>query len=357
MKTWLKIVCIALLAYTVISSFWHPLAPGGLTVDIEKIQPGSNTFTFTGYNTHFVDDRASLQIFVASGSSYFCATIDEVIDNNHVKVTAVLPDTLPSKDISFYSNTNTDGTVYIQKPIDSRSFAFVDGFVSTAACSPKVTNDEHQNFGYPFQVIIFESIRNLMWHVPMWFTMFALMLISFIQSIKILNQAGREAKADVAMDFSKIKLFDTKAATSAGTGLVFCILGLITGSIWARFTWGDWWTNDPQLNGAMVVFLMYVAYFILRNSVNDEEKKARLAAIFNIFAFILLVVLLMVMPRFAEGLHPGKSGNPAFSSYDLDSSLRMVFYPACAGFILLGIWLYNLNFRIKRLEQENENND
>jgi heme exporter protein C len=65
----------------------------------------------------------------------------------------------------------------------------------------------------------------------------------------------------------------------------------------------------------------------------------------------------MVMPRFAEGLHPGKSGNPAFSSYDLDSSLRTVFYPAVLGYILLGYWIYSLNLRIRTLEQKNEEND
>lgn len=354
MKTWLKIICIALLAYTVIFSLWHPLSPGGLDVSIDKIVPGDNTFTFTGYNTHFQDQQDSLQLFVASGSTFFCTEVVGISDNNHCTVSVVLPDSIPSEEIAFYANTPLDGTIYIQKPIDSKSFVFDPQHKVSSPCAVKVKNDQHQIFGYPFQVIIFESIRNLMWHVPMWFTMFALMFIAFIQSIKILNKSGREADLTKAVDFSVVKNFDTKAASAAGTGLVFCILGLITGSIWARFTWGTWWTTDPQLNGAMVVFLVYLAYFILRNSVNDEEKRARLAAIFNIFAFILLVVLLMVMPRFAEGLHPGKSGNPAFSKYDLDSSLRTVFYPAVAGYILLGYWLYNLNYRIKRLQQQHE---
>ncbi|MFM7309384.1 MAG: cytochrome c biogenesis protein CcsA, partial [Flavobacteriales bacterium] len=141
-------------------------------------------------------------------------------------------------------------------------------------------------------------------------------------------------------------------SAAAHVGLVFCMLGLITGSIWARFTWGAWWTRDPQLNGSMLVFIMYVAYFILRNTVNDEQKRARLGAIFNVFACIMMVMLLLILPRFAAGLHPGKSGNPAFSKYDLDSSLRTVFYPACAGFILLGYWLYTLVLRIKNKEHE-----
>lgn len=352
MKTWLKVLAVIFLVYAVVASLMFPLAPGGLTVDIEKITPGENNFTFTGYNTHFKND--SLQVFVASGNTFFCCTVLEVIDDSRVRVSAALPDTLPSNDIGFYANTPVDGTVYVQKPIGSKEFTFIEGAKPMSACEVKVANDEHREFGYPFQIIIFETIRNLMWHVPMWFTMFVLMGISFAQSIRVLAKSGREDSLDASISFKTIAMFDLKAATAANTGLLFCILGLITGSIWARFTWGDWWTNDPQLNGAMVVFLMYMAYFILRNSVNDEEKRARLAAIFNIFAFILMVVLLMVMPRFAEGLHPGKSGNPAFSSYDLDSSLRMVFYPAVIGYILLGWWLYSIHLRIKKLEWRDE---
>lgn len=356
MKTWLKIVTVLLLAYTVIMSLYHPLIPGGLDVDVDKITPGANAFTFTGYNTHF--DETDLQVFVAVDStSFFSCRVDQVIDRNHVKVSVVLPDSISSKDIGFYANTSIDGTVYVQKPIEVAGFTIVENYRPSAANAVKVANDEHKGFGYPFQVIIFESIRNLMWHVPMWFTMFVLMGISFAQSIRVLNASGRSDHKDVSMSFAKVLVHDTKAAMSAHTGLVFCILGLITGSIWARFTWGAWWTNDPQLNGALVVFIMYAAFFILRGAIADEEKKARLSAIFNIFAFILLVILLMVMPRFAEGLHPGKSGNPAFSSYDLDSSLRTVFYPAVLGYILLGYWLYSINLRIRVLEQKNENND
>lgn len=355
MKLWLKILCALLLMYALISSLYHPLAPGGLDVSLEELKPGENEFIYSGYNTHFLDHKESgLQFFVSSDTNtYYAGQVIEVLDNNHARVQVTLPDTLPSPEIGFYANTPTDGTVYLMKPLDLASFTFVKGYTKGSS-KVIVANDEHQQFGFPFQVIIFESIRNLMWHVPMWFTMFAIMFISFVQSIKVLNVSGRENTLDSSNLYMQAGVHDRKASASAETGLVFCTLGLITGSIWARFTWGAWWTNDPQLNGAMVVFLMYVAYFILRNSVNDEEKRARLAAIFNIFAFILLVVLLMVMPRFAEGLHPGKSGNPAFSSYDLDSSLRMVFYPAVLGFILLGYWIYNLRLRIKNLEINEE---
>jgi heme exporter protein C len=341
MKNWLKIITIGLLLYAAVFSLWHPMGPGGLAVSATQFHPGRNEFEFSGYATHFKEAEASVQVFVSVDSSaVYCADILQVVDDSRVIVSVFLPDTISSKRFGFAANNDIDGTIIVDSPVGHTGFQFVEG-TSNETCSYKVQQEEFTRFGFPYQPIIIESIRNLMWHVPMWFTMFVLMTISFVFSIRALG------KEDGRIDLDR----DTRAASSAAVGLVFCTLGLITGSLWARFTWGDWWTNDPQLNGAMVVFIVYVAYFILRSSSPDEEKRARLSAIFNIFAFVLMVVLLMVMPRFTEGLHPGKSGNPAFSKYDLDSSLRSVFYPACAGFIMLGYWMYKLHYRIQKLEQ------
>lgn len=354
MKVWLKIVCIALLLYAAFASLYHPLIPGGLDVTTSALRPGTNEFEFVGYNTHFNDPALQPQFFVASGKNYYCAQVIANKNAAHALVRVELPDTLPSKSISFYANNLSDGTVYVKKSIDTDSFVISEA-LAQPGCEVKVNTDEHSGFGYPFQIILFETIRNLMWHVPMWFTMFLLMIIAFVQSLRFLSKAGRSSSGE-AIDRQYLLLADTKAAMSASAGLVFCTLGLITGSVWARFAWGAWWTNDPQLNGAMVVFIVYIAYFILRSSIADEEKRARLSAIFNIFAFVLMVILLMVMPRFSEGLHPGKSGNPAFSSYDLDSSLRTVFYPAVFGWALLGYWIYTLLLRTRKLEILHEEN-
>jgi heme exporter protein C len=91
---------------------------------------------------------------------------------------------------------------------------------------------------------------------------------------------------------------------------------------------------------------------VLRNSLESERLRARLSAVYNLFAFIILVILLMVLPRFSESLHPGKGGNPGFNSYDLDSALRAAFYPAVLGWILIGIWMYRINLRFTRLNKQ-----
>jgi len=189
--------------------------------------------------------------------------------------------------------------------------------------------------------ILNESIRNLYFHVTMWFSMIILMLMSMIQSIRFLNGFD--------------KMIDLKAEALASTGMFIAVLGLTTGMIWAQFTWGAFWVNDPKLNGAAVTMLIYLAYFILRNSIENEDSRARVSAIYNILAFVMMIVFIGVLPRMTDSLHPGNGGNPGFGNYDLDSNMRMVFYPAVIGWILVSTWIAQLRYRIKVLEIKKEN--
>jgi heme exporter protein C len=144
--------------------------------------------------------------------------------------------------------------------------------------------------------------------------------------------------------------YDQLSMSAAQVGFFFSIPGLLTGSLWAKFTWGTFWTfQDPKLNGVAIGMLIYLAYFILRNSLTDELKKARISAVYNVFAYVMLIVFVMVLPRLTDSLHPGNGGNPAFGKYDLDSNMRMVFYPAVIGWILFGYWMMNIRSRIALL--------
>ena len=123
-------------------------------------------------------------------------------------------------------------------------------------------------------------------------------------------------------------------------------LGLATGSLWAKYTWGAWWTPDPRLNGAAVAMLIYGAYLVLRGSFQDEQQRARVSAIYNIFAFAAVIPLLFVLPRLSgPSLHPGQTGNPGFNQYDLDNTMRKVFYPAVIGWILFAFWVAQVSSR------------
>jgi len=191
----------------------------------------------------------------------------------------------------------------------------------------------------PRLAILNETERNLYFHVPMWFGMTIILLASVINSIRYLRNPSTH--------------LDTLAHESAKTGILLGVLGLLTGSLWARYTWGTWWTTDVKLNGAAVTMLIYAAYLVLRGSVSDEQQRARLSAIYNIFAFSAAIPLLFIMPRLAEAsLHPGMGGNPGFSKYDLDSGMRLVFYPAVIGWTLLGVWITEVACRFAFVKEK-----
>lgn len=195
-------------------------------------------------------------------------------------------------------------------------------------------------FDVPRMAILNETIRNMHFHVTMWFGMMILLIVSLINSIRYLGSP--ELRTDIL------------AEESARIGMLFGTLGLLTGMVWAKFTWGAWWVNDVQLNGAAATMLVYAAYFILRGSMEDADKRARISAVYSIFAFAMMIVFIVVLPRMTDSLHPGRGGNPGFSSYDLDSNLRLVFYPAIIGWTLLGVWLMNLRIRIRNLSNKLE---
>jgi len=193
----------------------------------------------------------------------------------------------------------------------------------------------------PALPILHESIRVVYFHVPMWFSMLLLYLVSVIYSIKYLSSGKTED--------------DFVAVESVNVGLIFCLFGLLSGMFWANITWGDYWPNDPKLNSSAIASLMYLAYVVLRNAINEEQKRAKISAIYNIFAFPIMIVLLFILPRLTDSLHPGNGGNPGFSGYDMTGTMQWVFRPAVLGWILIGIWIMTLSYRLRKLEyQANE---
>ena len=143
--------------------------------------------------------------------------------------------------------------------------------------------------------VVHESIRNLFYHVGMWFGMFTMLAVSFVYSLKYLK--GFDEKNDRV------------AIEAVNVGLMFGFLGIFTGMIWANFTWGAPWVKDPKLNGAAVGLVIYLAYIILRSSVEDRHKRAKVSAVYNIFAFVLWIIFVLVLPKIAtNSMHPGAAG-------------------------------------------------
>lgn len=207
-------------------------------------------------------------------------------------------------------------------------------------------------FKVPTQPFVEESIRNLYFHVCMWFSMMILFTVSVVQAILYLRTNDLK--------------HDNLCRQYAVVGIVFGVLGYITGAIWASYTWTDpnrpetesfaSIAKDPKLVGAAIALLIYFAYLVLRDSIQDIDKKARVSSVYNIYAFAFLFPSIWIVPRLLASLHPGgqgdSGGNPGLNPNDLTASMRMVFYPAIIGWTLLGVWIVSLKVRTKNLKEK-----
>jgi heme exporter protein C len=195
----------------------------------------------------------------------------------------------------------------------------------------------------PAREILHETIRNLYYHVSMWFVMMILFTVSAVYSIKYLR--NQRLQHDIyALNFARV-------------GTLFGVLGYATGAVWAKYTWTEFADatqifREPKLTGAAIALLIYFAYFILRGSVNDIDKRAKISAVYAIFAYAMLFPSIWILPRILESLHPGQEGNPALNFKDADARLRMVFYPAVIGWGLLAVWITSLKIRLDLLKEK-----
>ncbi len=193
-----------------------------------------------------------------------------------------------------------------------------------------------------------ETIRNLYFHVCMWFGMMILFTISLVQSIRYLRTLNLK--------------YDVSARQYAVVGIIFGVLGYSTGAIWMSYTWADpnnplfqsfsALAREPKLIGAAIALLIYLAYMVLRDSIQDMDKRARISAVYNVFAYAMLFPSIWILPRMMDSLHPGQQGNPALNTEDIDSGMRIVFYPAVLGWTLLGIWIATLKIRMYKIKEK-----
>jgi heme exporter protein C len=187
-----------------------------------------------------------------------------------------------------------------------------------------------------------QSSRNLFFHVPMWFGQIILLTTAMANSIMYLRNPNLK--------------YDIYASAFTQTGIIMGFLGLGTGMIWATYTWGAPWSNDPKQIAVAIALLIYLAYLVLRNSIPDIDKRAKISAVYNIFAYFIYIPLIMILPRMVESLHPGGKGvqgNPGLNGADLDATMKLVFWPAVLGWTLLGVWITSLSIRIQLIRDKN----
>jgi len=129
--------------------------------------------------------------------------------------------------------------------------------------------------------------------------------------------------------------YDTKAKVSMEVTLVFVLLTMATGILWTRAAWGVWWDWEPRLTTYFIMTLLVIAYFVLRNAVEDEERRALYGAAFSILAFIDVPISF-----FITRLIP--SNHPVIESGGLEGPMLVSFIVAQIGMIALGYAIYQL---------------
>ncbi len=329
---WWKILASLLVIGGTFMALKTPLRPATVHVNPSRLTAGEQLVTITTYGTDLTQS-SSVHVHLDNEGQIIHALETEAVNGHTVKAIFNVPKGLENEQSDLVVQTAEEGTMWLP---DAFWMDKTGQGIPISQTDVEPERIRKAGFFFPLRSILYETIRNLNFHVPMWFTMMMLQVISLVYSIKVLS---KERIGD-----------DQKAVQSVNVSLFFAAIGLVTGMIWARTTWGAWWTGDPKLNGAAITVLIYLAYLVLRGSVPDEKKRMRLSAIYNIFAFVLMLVFVMVLPRMTDSLHPGQGGNPGFDTYDLNDKMRMVFYPITIGFMLLGVWAFNLKHRLAKLE-------
>ena len=177
---------------------------------------------------------------------------------HRVEAEVTIPEQMPSPALDAFLFTPATGTLFLGNAF------FVEGAGTGPVADELKTKAPEElapdlGFSFPYQPNIMESIRNLLWHVPMWFAMFFVMGIGFVASLMLLWTDHIE--------------WDQRGEAAVRTGLVFGLLGLATGSLWARWTWGAGGSRPPA-QWSPRDRAVYTGYLILRAAMGDDERVA-----------------------------------------------------------------------------------
>ena len=148
---------------------------------------------------------------------------------------------------------------------------------------------------------------------------------------------------------TRMQRFDTCARTAMEISLLFVVFTMITGDLWTRFEWGVWWTWEPRLTTYLILMLVIIAYFVMRNSVDDSERRATYAGVVSIIAFVDVPICFMITRLIPSSIHPVVVREGGMAP-DMAATVCVVL----VGMLLVGFALYRLRFRQIRLAERLE---
>ncbi len=190
----------------------------------------------------------------------------------------------------------------------------------------------------PPQSQLGEVSRVFFFHVPVAWVAVLAFLTAFAYSILYLRK--------------RTLSHDTKASAAARLGLLFAILATVSGSIFAKSTWGSFWNWDPRETSVLILLLIYGAYFALRSAVEPEDRKAALSSVYAILAFVTVPFLVFVIPRVYRSLHPTDSVIDVGFQIQMPPAVLSTFLASLVGFTVLFVWIFKLECQINRISNK-----
>jgi len=186
---------------------------------------------------------------------------------------------------------------------------------------------------------LYEMTRIIYFHIPIAWVAVLAFLVSTVFSIRYLVTCSLGD--------------DARAAISAELGLLFAVLATASGAIFAKAMWGVFWNWDPRETSVFLLLLIYGAYLTLRSAVEGEDKRARLAAVYNIIAFVTVPFLVFIVPRLYFSLHPDPLLN-AQGRLEMHPRMLQVFLASLTGFTVLYFWIFDLSWKVAHLKRKQE---
>jgi heme exporter protein C len=207
-------------------------------------------------------------------------------------------------------------------------------FVSIAGVAFPIVPVPHAWYEFPLIPGLNENAKIIFFHVPTAWLSVVAFLMSTIYSIRYLRKKDLDD--------------DAKSYAAAQLGIIFCILATVTGAVWARFAWGSFWSWDPRQTSIFALLLIYGAWFALRSSIESEEKRAALSAVYAIIAFLTVPFFIFIMPRIMSGLHPGSADDTNSGpviNFKMNANMQLIFFLSLIGFTILYFWMWSLGYR------------
>jgi len=179
-------------------------------------------------------------------------------------------------------------------------------------------------------------------------TIYRIIFFHVPAAITAMLGAGVTLVTSVAYLLTKNLKYDAISVAVTEVGLAFLAANLVTGSIWGRIIWGIWWTWDARLTSALVCWLLYAGYLMLRHAIEEPTARARIAAVFNIFAFVDVPIVIFSI-KWWRTQHP----QPVFwGGGSIDPAMYLTAVLNLVALVLLAVVLSLIRLRQEEVQRE-----